>query len=150
MSVVVRKAVSQDIPRLLVMVHKLAQHHGDAATVSAEQLRRDMFGDSPWVRGLIATAAEMPIGYAIMCPLVQLHFGARGMDMHHLFVETEWRGKGVGRLLTMACLEEAKELGCQYMAVGTHPDNFAAQNFYSAQGFEQVSKFGARYRKSLA
>jgi GNAT superfamily N-acetyltransferase len=150
MSVVVRKAVLDDIPRLLVMVHKLAQHHGDVATVSAEQLQRDMFGEHLWVRGLIATAAEKPIGYAIMCPLVQIQFGARGMDMHHLFVESEWRGKGVGHLLTVACLQEAKELGCKYMAVGTHPDNIAAQNFYSAQGFEHVSKFGPRYRKSLA
>jgi len=80
-----------------------------------------------------------------MCGLIQLQFGARGMDMHHLFTEPDFRGRGVGRSLVYACKVEAKSLSCRYLAVGTHPNNHEAQAFYSSLGFERRDAHPPRF-----
>jgi GNAT superfamily N-acetyltransferase len=149
MVVNIRLAEPPDVSELLVLVQELAQHHGDEATLNTEVLHRDLFGPRQWVVALVATSGEDLIGYAILCPLVQLQYGARGMDMHHLYVKSEWRGHGVGRMLTQACLEEAVRQNCSYMAVGTHPNNLTAQQFYGAMGFELSRGAGPRFRMNI-
>jgi len=124
------------------MIHALAAHHGHAPVTTLEDLRRDVMGTHPWVHILVAPG----LGYAALCPLVQLHFGVRGMDMHHLFVVDAARGTGVGRALIAASIEHAKGAGCRFMTVGTHPDNIAAQAVYRAVGFEDLPASGARFR----
>ncbi|MEP5031739.1 MAG: GNAT family N-acetyltransferase, partial [Marinomonas sp.] len=106
-----------------------------------EDLRRDTLGAAPWVHVLIAEGA----GYAALCPMAQLQFGVRGMDLHHLFVVPEVRGDGVGRALVEASLALTKELGGRFMTVGTDPENFAAQDTYRALGFEQRDASGPRF-----
>ena len=68
--------------------------------------------------------------------------------MHHLFTETEFRGRGVGSSLIDACKVKAKEMFCGYITVSTHPDNLAAQCFYESKGFVRrdgdVPKFRMR------
>ena len=87
---------------------------------------------------MVAEQGTMLVGYGTLCPLVQLQFGARGMDMHHLFVMPQVRRSGVGAALIAACLDHAKDHHCAYMTVGTDPDNSAAQEVYRAAGFEDL------------
>lgn len=140
-----RLATAADLPRVCQMAHALAEHHQDAPTLTLDMLRRDALGEVPWVRIIVACRGESVVGYAALCPLVQLHFGVRGMDMHHLFVAQEARGQGVGRALIMASLAQAKAEGCRYVGVGTHPDNHAAQQVYLNAGFESRPA-GPRFR----
>jgi ribosomal protein S18 acetylase RimI-like enzyme len=137
----IRPIVETDLLEVLRMTHGLAAHHEDAAVLTLDDLRRDTMGQYPWLRVLVAEGQ----GYAALCPMAQLQFGVRGMDMHHLFVAPEARGRGVGRSLIEASLVCAKELGCRFMTVGTHPDNIAAQNTYRALGFVQRDASGPRF-----
>lgn len=139
---VIRPLTEPDLPDVLRMVHALALYHGDPVAVTLAQLRRDTLGAHPWVRVLVAEGK----GYAALCPLTQLQYGARGMDMHHLFVEEPARARGVGRALITASITLARELGCRYMTVGTHPDNLTAQGVYRALGFEEMGGAGPRFR----
>ena len=66
-----------------------------------------------WHHLLVATIGEQVVAYASLMPIGQLQFGARGMDMHHLFVLKEHRGAGVGRALINASLELSKQLSCK-------------------------------------
>lgn len=84
-----------------------------------------------------------------MCGLIQLQFGARGMDMHHLFIDPAFRRQGVGRSLVDACKLEAASLSCRYLAVGTHPDNHEAQAFYASLGFERRDAHPPRFSVRL-
>lgn len=133
----VRPARPDDVPHLAAMVAALAAHHGDTATLTEDDLHRDLFGPPPWLTVLVAEDKGTVIGYAALCPLMQLQFGARGMDMHHLFVEPAHRGRGVGQALVAACRTAATQARCRYLSVGTHPDNHAAQAFYERQGFQR-------------
>lgn len=128
----VRDARHADAERIVQMVGRPAAHHGDMPALTTEALQRDM-SDPPWIHVIVAEATL--IGYAAMCPLIQLQVGQRGLDMHHLFVEAEFRGRGTGRALVEGCIAKARALGCDYLTVGTHPDNGPAQAFYESLGF---------------
>ena len=147
--VVIRKVTEADCAQLLGMVQGLAVHHDDVAKASLQTLRRDVLGDAPWLRVLIALIGDAPVGYIALCPLAQMQFGVRGMDMHHLFVKAGFRGRGIGGQLIGAAKQKARGLGCDFMMVGTHPDNRAAQAFYLSQGFTLRHQTDPRFRLVL-
>jgi ribosomal protein S18 acetylase RimI-like enzyme len=130
----VRMAHPSDADAVVEMAHKLAAHHGDTASLSHADLLGQAFSDPPWIYLIIAEADSLPVGY-VLCGLLQPYFGARSFDMHHLFAETAFRGRGVGTSLVEACKLKAKEMSCAYLTVSTHPENLAAQRFYEAKGF---------------
>jgi GNAT superfamily N-acetyltransferase len=145
----VRRARLSDIPAVLDMIAQLAAHHGDRASVDADTLERDVFGDRPWSELLVAELDQELVGYGILCPLYRAQYGQRGMDLHHLFVLPAQRGKGIGRRLIEAAMDRARALGCRYFSIGTMPDNVAAQRFYLGLGFEQAPPPGPRFRRTL-
>ncbi|MGS1134512.1 N-acetyltransferase family protein (plasmid) [Rhodanobacter sp. UC4439_H6] len=147
---VVRDARQADTPCILGLVSKLAEHHGDTMRLTADALMQDAFAEPPWVHILVAEIDQKVVGYAALCPLIQLHFGVRGLDMHHLLTDADHRGRGVGKGLVEACKMKAKMLSCGYLAVGTHPDNRAAQEFYEAIGFLRRDSHPQRFSLRLS
>ncbi|QUJ75873.1 GNAT family N-acetyltransferase [Sulfitobacter albidus] len=141
----VRPILDTDLDPVLKMIHALAAHHGDAAVITKDTLARDALGAVPWLHVLVAEGARGLVGYAALCPLAQLQFGVRGMDMHHLFVAPDMRGRGLGRRLTQASVAHARDLGCRYLTVGTHPDNHGAAAAYRAMGFAARPAPGPRF-----
>ncbi len=135
----------EDLPDLLEMIEALAAHHGDQPLTTRQDLERDCLGPAPWLHVLIAEREGVIVGYTALCPLAQLQFGVRGMDMHHLFVRPGARGTGVGRSLIDGALRLSKDMGCRYVAVGTHPDNTVAAAVYRAIGFQDRPPPGPRF-----
>lgn len=146
---VVRDACPADVPCILGLVSKLAEHHGDAMQLTADTLVQNAFAKPPWVHILVAEINGKVVGYAALCPLIQLHFGVRGLDMHHLFTDADHRGRGVGTGLVEACKTKARMLSCGYLSVGTHPENYAAQAFYEAIGFLRRDSHPPRFSLRL-
>ncbi|MGB3243041.1 MAG: GNAT family N-acetyltransferase [Sulfitobacter sp.] len=145
----IRRAAGRDLPQVLEMIHALAAHHGDTGTIDLDTLRRDALGDAPWITLLLAETRGALQGYTALCPLVQVQFGVRGMDMHHIYVTPQMRGRGVGRALIEAAQVEAKAQGCRYLMVGTQTGNTAAQSAYRAVGFEDATPSGPRFRMKV-
>ncbi len=141
-----RLAQANDMPALLEMVHGLAAHHNDTSTLTLAMLERDVLGDAPWMTVIVAAHAANLLGYAALCPLAQLQFGVRGMDMHHLYVQPEARGQGVAKQLITASIAQSKSMGSRYLMVGTHPENTAAQQMYRTAGFSVMPAPGPRFR----
>ena len=145
----IREARPADAARIVQMVGELAAHHGDTPSLTADDLARDAFGDPPWLHVLVAESAGELIGYAALCGLIQLQFGARGMDLHHLFTAPGHRGRGVGHVLVAASAIRARALSCRYLTVGTHPGNRRAQTFYEALGFQRKDAHPPRFSMRL-
>jgi phosphinothricin acetyltransferase len=55
-----------------------------------------------------------------------------------LYVEREWRGRGVGRRLLQALVERARELGYHKLVLAAFPWNEAGMRAYGRAGFRQV------------
>lgn len=125
----IRPACPDDLAALLPMVQALARHHGDAAEACLDSLRRDLVGPHPWAEALVAEMQGTLVGYAILARSVQLHFGTRGMDLHHLFVAEPHRSHGIGSALIWAAMAKARAEGCARLTVGTAPSLPAPQPF---------------------
>lgn len=139
----------RDISHVVAMTGRLAAHHGETATLTAEILQREAFSSAPLVKILVAEINGVLVGYAALVPTLQLQFGARGMELHHLHVDETVRGRGVGRALVAAAIERARGVGCFFVTVGTHAGNERARQFYARCGFEPVVTGGARLRIAL-
>ena len=126
----IRPATPDDLDRLLAMVHALAAHHGDPAACTRAALERDLFGPDAFLTVLIAEG-----GYTALYPMVSLHWGVRGMEMHHLYVDPARRGSGLGKALVEAAIARTQAEGGRFLALGTHPGNDTARGFYAALGF---------------
>lgn len=138
-----------DIQDLQTMITALADFHGDTATLDHDRLNRDVFGANPWVTVIVAEQQNKLVGYVALCPLIQLQFGDRGYDLHHVYVTPDQRGTGVGRALITAAAAYAKAHDCRYIMVGTTPDNTAAQAAYVACGFDASVNTPNRFRMAL-
>ncbi|WP_299150427.1 GNAT family N-acetyltransferase [uncultured Tateyamaria sp.] len=145
MTFTIRPVEPADIPALHMMICALAAHHGDTPDINPTHLRRDVLGPCPWYTVLVAEQNAALIGYAALLPLGQLQFGARGMDLHHLFVRKPMRGQGAGAALIAACQAHCVSIGCTVLTVGTHPENAKAALFYKRRGFEARSGPGPRF-----
>ncbi|CCM74823.1 GNAT family N-acetyltransferase [Rhizobium mesoamericanum] len=146
----IRAAKPRDLPELSEMITLLAKHHGDAAASTPEQLERDLFGPVPWISALVAESDEGLIGYAILVPLYRAQDGARGMDLHHLFVRDGHRGHGVGQHLVNRARDMARGAGCGYLSVSAATGNVQAHRFYENLDFVPRPVTGMRYMQALA
>ncbi|AFL49301.1 GNAT superfamily N-acetyltransferase [Sinorhizobium fredii] len=147
--VTIRCAKPRDLPELREMIAELTAHHGDVASLTPEQLERDLFGRTPWITALVAEAGGQLIGYAVLVPQYRAAEGARGMELHHLFVRPAHRGTGIGRHLVGKAREQAKMAGCEYLAVSAATGNFQAHRFYESERFVPRPVTGMRYMQKL-
>ena len=145
----IRAVERGDLAALLAMVVALTEHHRDVARVTLESLKRDFFGPVVWYHGLVAVQDATVVGYAATLPLGRLGYGARGLDLHHLFVCPNARQLGVGRALVQGVEDLGRNLGCSYVIIGTHPDNLAAQAYYQHLGYGPHASTGKRFAKLL-
>jgi putative acetyltransferase len=139
-SFVVREAENEmDIAH----VRRLVTAHGDARAhvpgveyVYADAAR--MPGDYAPPRGGIwlAVANEVGLGCVALRPL-----GESVGEVKRMFVDAEWRGRGVGRALLEALIVGAHERGYAALRLGTLQDMDAAQSLYRSLGFVPISRY---------
>jgi ribosomal protein S18 acetylase RimI-like enzyme len=123
-------------------------------TVAAYAANRDHLGDeyTAELRDVAARASVCPVLVAVdredallggvtyvpdpASPMSELERdGEAGIRM--LAVDPRAQGLGVGRALTIACLDRARESGRSGMALYTRPANVAAHRLYGSLGFER-------------
>jgi ribosomal protein S18 acetylase RimI-like enzyme len=150
MEVTIRPVRAADLPEVITLIAALAVHHQDSATLTLSALERDVLGPNPWVTLLVAQTEGRVQGYVALCPLAQVQYGMRGMDIHHLYVAAHLRGTGIGGRLIAHATAAATAMGCAYVTVGTYPENAAAQRLYLAAGFDPLEGKALRFRKKIA
>lgn len=147
--VTIRTVRDKDIPELLGLIGALALHHGEQATLSEEDLARDLFGPSPWISGLVAVSGGELIGFALMSPLYLARQGQRGLEINQIFVKSGFRGQGIGQHLVDRAREQARASGCAFLSVGAATGNFRAHRFYEHLDFAARPVTGMRYLKAI-
>ena len=132
----IRPARASDVAVLSTMIAQLAEHHGDRAQISEEDLIFLCFCPYPWLSLLVAEQEGTVVGYAAFQRKVQLQFARRLMEVQHLFVLPELRGSGIGRALIKEITAQAALHRCEGLSLGVMVQNNAAQGFYTGLGFE--------------
>jgi len=86
--------------------------------------------------------AGEPIGYALV------RRGSRGdgvggdrpAEIERIYAARDWQGRGVGRMLMAACVEEARSWGCDVLWLAVWERNPRAIAFYEKNGFSRVGR----------
>jgi len=139
-SFVVREVSNE---RDIAHVRRLVRAHGDAraTTPGVEYVYADaerMPGPyAPPGGGLwLAFAGDDAVGCVALRPLT-----VRVAEVKRMFVDAEWRGRGVGRSLLVTLIVGARSRGYETLRLGTLADMDAAQALYRSLGFTPVERY---------
>ena len=125
--------------RRLVLAHAEVR----ATTPGVEYMRADaerMPGPYTPPRGglWLALSNDRGIGCVALRPLDD-----RIAEVKRMFVEAEYRGQGVGRVLMETLIAGARERGYETLRLGTLHDMDAALGLYRALGFTPIERYRA-------
>ena len=89
---------------------------------------------------LIAEEESQPIGYAqlIMDSKDEALAGNKSLEVRRIYAAQEYIGKGIGKALMQASIQEAKQRGCDSIWLGVWEKNPRAIEFYKKWGFKEV------------
>eukprot|EP01031_Cornospumella_fuschlensis_P028971 gene28971-34962_t len=131
MSVLIRRAVKDDCPRLLELIKELALYERapEAVTVTLEHFQDSGFSSSPVWWAFVAEVEGKVVGMALYYIRYSTWKGQR-LYLEDYYVTEEMRCRGIGKLLFDRVIQEAKEKGFQGMNWQVLEWNELAINFY--------------------
>lgn len=148
MTLTIRNATALDIPEVHEMMGLLARHHGDTATISREEMQRQIF-DLGLGRIVVAAEAEGLVGYGLLLARPNLVTGGVGHDINHLFV-VEWRRRaGIGRALIAALREVSRSEGAEVLTISAQAENLGTITAYREMGLQEMPLLGVRFKIDL-
>jgi putative acetyltransferase len=90
----------------------------------------------PKGRLLLATHDGQPAGCVALREM-----DADTCEMKRMFVYTQFHGKGVGRALAEAVIQEARSIGYSLMRLDTSVRQVEAQTLYERSGFKRIEPY---------
>lgn len=147
MEIMIRRAVKEDCPRLLELVHELAEYERapQEVTVTLEHSTESGFGKNPVWWAFVATSPsnslskeeselasenrEVILGFALYYIRYSTWKG-QAIYLEDILVTQKMRGQGIGKLLFDRLIEEAKEKKFNRITWQVLEWNEPAINFY--------------------
>ncbi len=113
MSLRIAPATPSDASLILSFICKLAEYEKLSHEVVAteENIREHVFGANATAEVLLAYWHEQPVGFALYFRNFSTFLGQAGIYLEDLFVEPEYRGKGIGKALLIQLAKIAVERG---------------------------------------
>jgi GNAT superfamily N-acetyltransferase len=110
----IRPATEGDVPVILSFIKELAQYEKLSHEVAAteETLRETLFGDRRVAEVIIGFFGDSPVSFALFFHSYSTFLGRPGIYLEDLFVRTEMRRKGIGRVMLTYLANLAKERRC--------------------------------------
>ncbi|HQU84090.1 MAG TPA: GNAT family N-acetyltransferase [Pyrinomonadaceae bacterium] len=146
MSVVVRRANSDDALKVGELAYKLAVQHRnyDAKRFSVFAKPAQMaqvYGRQTQAKDAAVLVAELEkeiVGFAYL-EFEAINYAGlleNAVWLHDIYIEEAARGKNVGKLLIEFSAETAKKLGANKLMLSVAAKNEFARNFFENQGFK--------------
>jgi GNAT superfamily N-acetyltransferase len=132
---IIRRAVAEDCPRLLELIHELAVYERapDKVTVNPQHFLDSGFGPHPVWWAFVAEVDGKVEGFALYYIRYSTWQGQR-LYLEDLIVTEKMRGRGLGKLLFERLFREVKEKKFKGMMWQVLDWNEPAINFYKKYG----------------
>jgi GNAT superfamily N-acetyltransferase len=142
----IRKACASDCARMLELVRELAvfEKAPDEVTVTLDHFIETGFGKDPVWKALVAVAVENNNENLIGISLWYMRYSTwKGLRLYleDLIVTEAYRGKGVGKKLFDATIDEARSLNVGGMMWQVLDWNQPAIDFYKKYGADMSSEW---------
>ena len=109
----IRSATPADIALILRLIRALAIYEKmEDQVVATEELLNEWIFEKQIAKVLIAEVDGIPVGFALWFHNFSTFLGRGGIWLEDLFVEPEYRGKGIGKQLLAHLAAYAVEHGC--------------------------------------
>jgi GNAT superfamily N-acetyltransferase len=133
--ILIRKGVKSDLPQVLELIRELAvfEKNPDEVTNTLSSLEEDGFGDKP-VYGLFVAELNGKISGMALYFTKYSTWKGKGIYLDDLIVTERHRGKGIGKKLLDAVIEEAKVSGAKQLHWQVLDWNTPAIEFYKKIG----------------
>ena len=144
----IRRALPEDHAAVACELADYLSYIGDA--LDAEGLDHDIahwqeeYDGRTGVLLVVADAAGEVVGTAAV-RLLEPGVG----EIKRMWLRPAWQGRGLGRRLMDACLDEARRLGCRALRLDTQAKLGAAVHLYRAYGFSEVARYNDNHRADI-
>jgi len=131
MNIQLRFAIAEDCPRLLELIHELAEYEKmpEEVTVTLAEFAAAGFGAQPVWKAFVAECEKGIIGFALFYTRYSTWKGCR-LYLEDFIVTEAYRGQGVGKLIFERVMQEAKEKNYNGMTWQVLDWNAPAIHFY--------------------
>ncbi|MGD2148739.1 MAG: GNAT family N-acetyltransferase [Anaerolineae bacterium] len=138
----VREATSVDVPLILSFVHAMAEVEKLQVAATEETLQESLFGDDPAAYALLGFVDGAPVAYVIYCFTFATMVGKRVLWLDDLYVQKEYRGRGIGRALMAYLADVALRHNCGRFEWKVLDWNQPAIDFYANLGAPILDRWG--------
>jgi ribosomal protein S18 acetylase RimI-like enzyme len=109
----IEPARDSDTPVILRMIKALVDHEhlSNEFALTESKIRQALFGTPPAAGAVLGYVGTEPVGLAVYFPTFSTAPGQTGLYLEDLYVEPEWRRRGVGRKLFAHVAKLAAERG---------------------------------------
>ena len=132
----IRKASREDVPGVVELLREFAEFENltQFLETTEEKLAGVLFGEHSFVECLVALDNDKLIAYAILYPNFASFRGQKGMYLEDIFINTEYRGTGLGERLLKEVAKLARLKGCERVDFMVLDWNTSAIKFYEKHG----------------
>ena len=136
MTLRIEHATTHDIPTIARLVKQLAEYEklAHAMVASEDDFRNALFGPSRNVAALMAFADDVAVGFALYFYNFSTFLGKRGIYLEDIYVEPEYRGRGIGSSLLTRLAKVARAEGCGRVEWAVLTWNQPSIDFYHRLG----------------
>lgn len=132
----IRPAGPDDAPAIARLVRALAAYEQleDQVEATADDFRAHLFGHRPAAEALVAEVESRAVGFALFFTNFSTFRGRPGLYLEDLFVEPEYRGRGIGKALIATVARQAEGRGYARLEWSVLDWNAPSIAFYRALG----------------
>jgi GNAT superfamily N-acetyltransferase len=136
----IEPARKTDTPVILRMIQALVDYERltHEFSVTESILERALFGAQPVAEVALGYVGAEPVGFAVYFPTFSTASGQTGLYLEDLYVEPQWRSRGIGRTLFAHVARLAAERGGGSLTWSVLNWNEGAIRFYRSLGAERV------------